>query len=116
MKCSLIFPDGESVTGTVEARAANAGYPIAYAGPAHRLGRQLERGAPEALELLFKVAAQRTGAMLSVEKSGTYDFDPEAENRGVSRWIVSPKRGSLRQGERGGARFPGNQSVRDDLN
>jgi hypothetical protein len=71
--CKLTFPDGKEAAGEVHAASPAVEYPIAYSGTTRRLPIIYERGTASDLELLFTVAAQRTGAKLSVERSGTYD-------------------------------------------
>ena len=46
---------------------------ITYAGVWDRLTLRPEKGTPWDMELIFKLAAYRSGAKLAVEKSGEYE-------------------------------------------
>jgi hypothetical protein len=71
--CKLTFPDGPEVTGEVHASSPAVEYPIVYTGAVERLPMQYQRGTPSDLELTFTVAARRSGAKLTVERSGCYE-------------------------------------------
>jgi hypothetical protein len=71
--CTLTFPDGQQVTGRIEARSAGAASSILYTGAVDRLGLKCDNGTPADLELVFALAAQKTGATLVVEKTGDYE-------------------------------------------
>ena len=71
--CRLTLPDGQLVTGRIEARSSGAPYPITYEGAVDRLGMKCEKGTPADLELVFTLAAQTNGAALSIEKTGRYE-------------------------------------------
>jgi hypothetical protein len=71
--CKLTLPDGQLVTGRIEARSSGASYPITYEGAVDRLGLKYEKGTPADLELVFTLAARTTGAALSIEKTGKYE-------------------------------------------
>ena len=71
--CTLTFPDGQLVTGRIEARSSGASYPIAYDGAVDRLVMKYESGTAADLELVFTLAAQQSGASLAIEKAGKYE-------------------------------------------
>jgi len=75
--CKLTFPDGQEVTGKIEAKSPATDYPFVYTGPAERLKSQPASGTASDLELLFRLTAHREGATLTVERSGAYESRTE---------------------------------------
>jgi len=71
--CKLTFSDGQEAAGMVDAAASGVNYPIIYSGAANRLAMQYAEGTPSDLELIFTVTAHRTGAKLTVERTGQYE-------------------------------------------
>jgi hypothetical protein len=75
--CTLKFADGLQVTGEVQAASPAVPYPIHYSGALNRLPMRYDAGTASDLELTFTMAANRSGAKLSVERSGSYDSRAE---------------------------------------
>jgi hypothetical protein len=73
VSCKLTFSDGKAATGTLQARSAGVAYEITYGGATERLDNRPEKGTVSDLELIFRMAAERQGAMLNVERSGEYE-------------------------------------------
>jgi hypothetical protein len=71
--CKLTLPGGQLVTGRIEARSSGASYPITYDGAVDRLEMKYAKGTPADLELVFTLAARKTGSALSIEKTGNYE-------------------------------------------
>jgi hypothetical protein len=75
--CALLFDDGQEATGMVEAITSGVKYPFAYSGASDRLPMKYSSGTPTDLELIFNVAASRTGGKLTITRVGEYQ--PRAE-------------------------------------
>jgi|GEM_PF-3135520 hypothetical protein len=75
--CRLSLPDGRQVTGKVEARTPGLAYHIVYSGATDCLDLKPAEGTPSDLELIFRMAGQANGGMVSVEKRGDYESRTE---------------------------------------
>ena len=73
VSCKLTFADGKAATGTLQARSAGVAYEITYRGALERLENRPPKGTVSDLELIFRMTAEREGAMLNVERSGEYE-------------------------------------------
>lgn len=73
IKCSLKFPDGAEVSGSMTAAYPEQRYTVSYEGPVDRLPEMFEKCDAGFLEFLFKQFATETGATLSITKDGEYD-------------------------------------------
>ncbi len=92
LACKLTFPDGQEVTGEVRASSPAIQYPIVYGGRVNRLPIHYQSGTVSDLELVFTVAAQRSGAKLAMERSGSYESRTEILSRsGSSARMPEPR-------------------------
>ncbi|MDB6017567.1 MAG: hypothetical protein JWR19_2056 [Pedosphaera sp.] len=71
--CTLTYSDGQEVTGRIEARSPGVNYPITCTGSVDRLGTKCDTGTASDLELLFTLAARRTGAKFDISRTGQYE-------------------------------------------
>lgn len=72
--CTLTFKDGKQATGRVEAKSAQAEYPIIYGGEFQRIPRRYEMGDPGDLKTLFTMSARELSAALEIQEAGLYDI------------------------------------------
>ena len=82
VSCKLTFSDGKAATGRLQARSAGVAYEIIYGGALERLDNRPAKGTVSDLELVFRMAAEREGAMLNVERSGEYESRTAFLSRG----------------------------------
>jgi hypothetical protein len=75
--CSAIYPDGQSVVGTIRARSAKNRCPIKYKGPVKRMGNMPAWATPAAMELLFATAIHRGEVGGGVCATGEYEYGPK---------------------------------------